>query len=51
MTTITTDSVRTYLEQRASEEPTCLEANDIAADLETSPKALVQYLHRGESNA
>lgn len=46
MTTITTDSVRTYLEQRASEEPTYLKAHDIAADLETSPKAVAQYLHR-----
>ena len=46
MTTITTDSVRTYLEQRASEEPTYLKAHDIAADLETSPKAVAQYFHR-----
>ena len=46
MTTITSDSVRTYLKQRATEEPTYLKAHDIAADLETSPKAVAQHLHR-----
>lgn len=46
MTHVTSDSIRTYLEQRATEEPTYLKAHDIAADLETSPKAVAQYLHR-----
>lgn len=46
MTHVTSDSIRTYLEQRATEEPTYLKAHDIAADLETSPNAVAQYLHR-----
>ena len=46
MTQITSDSIRTYLEQRATDEPTYLKAQDIASDLETSPKAVAQYLHR-----
>ena len=46
MTNITTDSVRTYLGQRITEKPTYLKAHDIAADLDTSPKAVAQYLHQ-----
>ena len=46
MTQITSDSIRAYLEQRATDEPAYLKANDIASDLETSPKAVAQYLHQ-----
>ena len=46
MTHISSKSVRSYLEQRATDEPTYLKAHDIASDLETSPKVVAQYLHR-----
>ena len=46
MTYITSDSIRAHLEQCATDEPTYLKAHDIASDLETSPKAVSQYLHR-----
>ena len=46
MTNITSDSVRMYLERHADEEPTYLKAHEIAADLETSPKAVAQYLRQ-----
>ena len=46
MTPITSDSVRTYLEQRGTDEPIYLKAHDITSDLETSLKAVAQYLHR-----
>ena len=36
----------TILEQRATEEPTYLKAHEITAGLETSPKAVAQYLRR-----
>jgi vacuolar-type H+-ATPase subunit C/Vma6 len=48
MTHITSNSVRTYLEQCATDEPAYLKAHDIASNLETSPKAIAQYLHRLE---
>lgn len=46
MTLNTSDSVHTYLHQRATGEPTYLKAHDIASDLETSPITIAQYLHR-----
>jgi hypothetical protein len=46
MTTITSDSVRMYLERHAAEEPTYLKAHEIARDLEAPPKAVAQYLQQ-----
>lgn len=46
MTNTTSETVRTYLERHADEEPTYLKAREIARDIETSPKAVGQYLRQ-----
>ena len=46
MTHITSDSICTYLEQRATDEPTYIKAHDIPSNLEVSPKVVARYLHR-----
>jgi hypothetical protein len=46
MTNLTSESVRSYLERHADEEPTYLKAHEIAKDLEAPPKAVAQYLQQ-----
>jgi predicted transcriptional regulator len=44
MSNISRKTVRRYLVETASTEPTYLRAREIASDLDGSPKAVAQYL-------
>lgn len=44
MTNVSRQSVREYLVEVAESEPTYLRAREIARDLDSSPKAVAQYL-------
>jgi Mn-dependent DtxR family transcriptional regulator len=50
MTTITRETVRTYLQQTVAEEPRYFKAHEIAADLNASPKSVAHYLRQLQDN-
>jgi predicted DNA-binding transcriptional regulator YafY len=46
MTTLTRETVRTYLERAVTNETRYFKAHEIAAELNASPKSVAQYLRQ-----